>query len=60
MKSPILTLLVPLVTYTEFVLTVLVHIKQTSTVISGRLPAVNLLILHETRATAGNREVRVM
>ena len=30
------------------------------TVISGRLPAGNLLILHLTRATAGNREVRVM
>ena len=34
--------------------------KQVITVISGRLPAGNLLILHEIRATAGNREVRVM
>ena len=35
-------------------------IHVTDTVISGRLPAGNLLILHLTRATAGNREVRVM
>ena len=31
-----------------------------STVISGRLPTGNLLILYETRTTAGNREVQVM
>ena len=35
-------------------------LPPTFTVISGRLPAGNLLILHLTRATAGNREVRVM
>ena len=29
-------------------------------VICGRLPAGNLLILHETRATAGNRVGRVI